>query len=83
MGNSRWFWGRFCTDHKLETVLRCHVIAFEACGDAPAEVLYDRMKTAVLGEKEDGAVIYNSSLVALLQYAALLLYAPLSRIFRV
>ena len=58
-------------------------MAFEACSGAPAEVLYDRMKTAVLGEEEDGTVIYNLSLVALLQYAALLLCAPLSRIFRV
>ena len=83
MGNSRWLWGRFCTNQKLETVLRCPVMAFEACGGAPAEVLYDRMKTAVLGEEEDGTVIYNPSLVALLQYAALLLCAPLNRIFRV
>ena len=58
-------------------------MAFEACGGAPDEVLYDRMITAVLGEKEDGTVIYNPSLVALLQYAALLPYAPLNRIFRV
>ena len=83
VGNSRWLWGHFCTDQKLETVLRCHVMAFEACGGAPAEVLYDRVKTAVLGKKEDETVIYNPSLVALLQYAALLPYAPLSRIFRV
>ena len=58
-------------------------MAFEVCGGTPAEVLYVRMKTAVLGEKDDGTVIYNPFLVALLQYAALLLYALLSRIFRV
>ncbi len=68
LGNSRWLWGRFCTNQELETVLRCHVMAFEACGGAPAEGLYDRMKTAVLGEEEDGTVIYNPSLVALLQH---------------
>ena len=39
--------------------------------------------TAVLCEEEDGTVIYNPSLVALLQYAALLLCVPLNRIFRV
>ena len=83
MGNSRWLWGRFCANQKLKAVLRCHVMAFEACGGAPAEVLYDRMKTAVLGEKDDGTVIYYPSLVALLQSAALLPYAPLNRIFRV
>ncbi|MCY4532686.1 MAG: IS21 family transposase [Gammaproteobacteria bacterium] len=68
LGNSRWLWGRFCVNQKLETVLRCHVLAFEACGGATGEVLYDRMKTAVLGEQEDGTVIYNPSLVALLRH---------------
>jgi len=68
LGNSRWLWGRFCVNQKLETVLRCHVAAFEACGDATGEVLYDRMKTAVLGEEADGTVIYNPSLVALLSH---------------
>ena len=66
LGYSRWLWGRFCANQKLGTVLRCHVDAFEACGGATAEVLYDRMKTAVLGEQEDGTVVYNPSLVALL-----------------
>lgn len=68
LGNSRWLWGRFCSNQKLETVLRCHVMAFDACGGATGEVLYDRMKTAVLGEADDGAVIYNPSLVALLDH---------------
>ena len=58
-------------------------MAFEACGGAPAEVLYDRMKTAVLGEEEDGTVIYNPSLVTLLQYAVLPLRGFLNLIFRV
>ena len=47
LGHSRWLWGRFCANQKLETVLRCHVAAFDACGGATGEVLYDRMKTAV------------------------------------
>lgn len=68
LGNSRWLWGRFCSDQRLETVLRCHLLAFEACGGSPAEVLYDRMKTAVLGEQADGTVVYNPSLVALLNH---------------
>ena len=68
LGHSRWLWGRFGFNQKLDTVLRCHVDAFEACGGAPTEVLYDRMKTAVLGEQEDGTVIYNPSLVALLHH---------------
>ena len=39
LGCSRWLWGRFCADQTLETVLRCHVSAFDACGGAPREVL--------------------------------------------
>ena len=35
-------------------MLRCHVAAFEALGGVPREILYDRMKTAVLGEDADG-----------------------------
>jgi hypothetical protein len=35
-------------------------------GGAPEEILYDRMKTAVIGEDEAGVVTYNASLVALL-----------------
>ena len=66
LGSSRWLWGRFCPNQKLETVMRCHIQAFEACGGATREVLYDRMKTAVLGEDENGFVTYNPSLVALL-----------------
>ncbi len=31
----------------------------------PLEILYDRMKTAVTGESEDGNIVYNRSLVAL------------------
>ena len=66
LAHSRWMWGRFCTAQDLQTVLRCHIAAFEAMGGVPAEILYDRMKTAVVGEDPDGAVTYNPSLVALL-----------------
>lgn len=34
-------------------------------GGVPGEILYDRMKTAVIGEDEAGVVTYNASLVAL------------------
>ncbi len=68
LGSSRWLWGRFCPNQKLETVMRCHIQAFDACGGAAREVLYDRMKTAVLGEDENGIVTYNPSLVALLDH---------------
>ena len=40
LANIRWLWGRSCSDQRLGTVLRCHVMAFEASGGAPDEVLY-------------------------------------------
>ncbi len=68
LGHSRWLWGRFCAGQDLQTVLRCHIVAFGAMGGAPEQILYDRMKTAVIGEDSDGVVTYNSSLVALLAH---------------
>ena len=68
LAHSRWLWGRFCAGQNLQTVLRCHIAAFEAIGGVPAQILYDRMKTAVLGEEPDGAVTYNPALVDLLAH---------------
>jgi len=68
LGHSCWLWGRFCAGQDLQTVLRCHITAFGAMGGAPEEVLYDRMKTAVIGEDAEGVVTYNKSLVSLLNH---------------
>ncbi|MDF0544873.1 IS21 family transposase [Sphingobium sp. H39-3-25] len=68
LGHSRWLWGRFCPNQGLETVMRCHIAAFEAMGGCCSEILYDRMKTAVIGEDAAGVVTYNASLVALLAH---------------
>jgi transposase len=65
LGYSRFLWGRFCPNQKLATVLRCHIDAFAELGGAPEEILYDRMKTVVLGNDEAARAIYNPSLVAL------------------
>lgn len=59
---SRLIWGRFAQRQTMQTVLACHRAAFEAIGGVPREILYDRMKTAVLGEDEDGRVVYNRTL---------------------
>jgi hypothetical protein len=48
--------------------MRCHIDAFAAMDGAPSELLYDRMKTAVIGENSEGVVSYNGSLVALLNH---------------
>lgn len=68
LGHSRWLWGRFCPNQTLETVMRCHIAAFAAMGGACTEILYDRMKTAVIGEDAAGVVTYNEALVALLAH---------------
>jgi hypothetical protein len=48
-------------------VLRCHAAAFEALGGVPAEILYDRMRTAVTGEDDEG-ILYNATLLACAQH---------------
>ena len=50
LGYSRLIWARFVLHQDMQTVLRCHMAAFEAIGGVPREILYDRMKTAVIGE---------------------------------
>jgi transposase len=69
LGHSRMMWGRFVARQDLQTVLRCHIAAFEALGGVPERILYDRMKTAVIGEAEDpdqpGGIAYNSKLLDL------------------
>ncbi len=65
LGHSRYLWARFCLHQDLQTLLRLHIEAFEQLGGVPREILYDRMKTAVLGEGEDEHIVYNRSLLAL------------------
>ncbi len=67
LGHSRYLWGRFVEHQDLQTVLRCHMEAFDHIGGVTREILYDRMKTAVLGEV-DKHIIYNSKLIALAQH---------------
>ena len=65
LGHSRLMWARFVERQDLATVLRCHIGAFEALGGVPAEILYDRMKTAVLGEVDERGIVYNAKLLDL------------------
>ncbi len=65
LGHSRYLWAQYVMHQDLPTVLRCHMEAFEHFGGVPREILYDRMKTAVLGEPdEDKPIIYNAKLLA-------------------
>jgi transposase len=68
LGFSRLIWARFVVHQDLPTVLRCHSAAFEALSGVPREVLYDRMKTAVIGENEAGGIAYNRSLIDLARH---------------
>jgi transposase len=67
LGHSRYLWGEFVWHQDPITVLRSHVRAFSALGGVPREILYDRMKTAVLNEVADG-IIYNARLQALAKH---------------
>ena len=68
LGHSRHIFARFVMHQDLQTLLRCHMLALAAIGGVPIEILYDRMKTAVIGEDADGHIIYNRSLLALAQH---------------
>jgi transposase len=63
LGYSRLIWARFVVHQDLQTVLRCHMAAFAALGGVPRQVLYDRMKTAVIGEDDQAHIVYNRALI--------------------
>ncbi len=65
LGHSRHLWARFVLHQDLQTVLRCHIAAFGDRGGVPGEILYDRMRTAVLGEVDERGIVYNDKLLAL------------------
>jgi transposase len=59
LGHSRHIFARFVMHQDLQTLLRCHMLAFSAIGGVPIEILYDRMKTAVIGEDADSHISYT------------------------
>lgn len=68
LGHSRLIWARFAMHQDLPTVLRCRVAALEAIGGVPREILYDRMKTAVIGEGQAEGIVYNRALIDLARH---------------
>jgi transposase len=40
LGHSRFIWARFVLHQDMQSVLRCHMAAFEALGGVPREILY-------------------------------------------
>ena len=65
LGHSRYLFGRFVWRQTLDVVVAAHAAAFTELGGVPAQILYDRMKTVVLGEPEPGEIIYHPTLLAL------------------
>jgi len=65
LGSSRYLFGQFAWRQTLDTVVRCHIDAFNEFGGVPEQCLYDRMKTAVLGEPEPGSVVFHPTLMSL------------------
>ena len=64
LGHSRMLWGQFVPRQDMQTLLRCHAAAFEALGGAPAEILYDRMRTVFSREDPDAShIVYNRTLL--------------------
>ncbi|HHW14922.1 MAG TPA: IS21 family transposase [Firmicutes bacterium] len=51
---SRAMYVEFVERQDLETLIRCHLHAFEALGGVPRAILYDNMKQVVLGRDADG-----------------------------
>jgi transposase len=68
LGHSRSIFARFVLPQDLQTLLRCHMLAFDSIGGMPLAILDDRMKTAVTGEDGEGHIIDNRALLALAQH---------------
>jgi transposase len=63
LGHSRALFADIATDTKIATLLRLHEAAFAELGGVPREILYDRMKTVVLGTDERGETKWNPLLL--------------------
>ena len=68
LGHSRFMFCRYVLRQDMPAVVRCHAEAFATFGGAPHQILYDRMKTAVIGDGPDGHIVYNRQLLDLAQH---------------
>lgn len=59
LGYSRMSFVRFVPDESFESVRQCLLAAFDYFGGAPAEVLFDNMKTVVLARDAYGAGLHR------------------------
>ena len=68
LGHSRAVFADIATDTRIATLLRLHEAAFAELGGVPREILYDRMKTVVLGMDERGETKWNPVFVDFARY---------------
>lgn len=68
LGHSRTMFADVATDTRIATLLRLHEAAFAEIGGVPREILYDRMKTVVLGTDERGETKWNPLFVDFATY---------------
>ncbi|MDR3405340.1 MAG: IS21 family transposase, partial [Chthoniobacter sp.] len=68
LGHSRAMFFDIATDQTVETLLAMHERAFEALGGIPKQVLYDNMKTVVLGSDARGETVWNSAFLDFARY---------------
>lgn len=54
MGYSRVSYVQYVTDEKVETLIECHLNAFQYFGGVPQEGLYDNMKTVIIKRNQYG-----------------------------
>lgn len=59
LGHCRASFVRYVTDERIETLVACHVGAFEFFGGVPREVLYDNVKTVVIERDAHGLGIHR------------------------
>jgi hypothetical protein len=59
LGHSRAHYADLATDQTLASLLRRHEAAFAALGGVPREILYDHLKTVVLGTDERGETLWH------------------------
>ncbi len=59
LGYSRMMYVEFTENEKLDTLIGCHLRAFEYFGGRPEVILYDNMKTIVSGFDERGHAVWN------------------------
>lgn len=59
LGYSRMMHPEFTEDEKLDTLMSCHIRAFECFGGRPEVMLYDNMETVVTGVNDEGHGMWN------------------------